>query len=330
MQVSPHTGWFPAKIGSFSGRPHVIAVKFDVAHLSKPFLEFDLDTATESAAIPLDEVVRWDFGNPPPPAGFIFHMSRTGSTAAGLMLRAAGNVTFIGEPLPINGLFFRPDDTADEPLLEAQVRALVNWFAAAARGRRVVVKLSSWLSLHLDRFQAWFPQVPIVFMYREPIDVVSALVDKAPFMFRRAAMRAQFAAPPPGQPDYEAWMNASLRGRVDYRRDCDYVEFVARFLGAICAPAAATASEPNPVLGVEYARFSAQVIQQVAPRFGIDVDADAHERMEAVTRYHVKQRTNPAAFHDDSALKRLKATPLMHELADRFIQPSVDILRRLA
>ena len=330
MQVSPHTGWFPAKIGWSSGRPHVIAVKYDVAQLSQPFLEFDLDTATESAAVPLDEVVRWDFGDPPPVAGFIFHMSRTGSTVAGLMLRAAGHVTFLGEPLPMNGLFFRPSDTGDEPLLEAQVRALVNWFAVAARGQRVVVKLASWLSLHLDRFQAWFPGVPIVFMYREPVEVVSALVDKAPFMFRRAAMRAQFAAPPPAQPGYEAWMNASLRGRVDYRRDCDYVEFVARFLGEICAPAAATASGPNPVLAVEYTDFTEHVIERIAPRFGINVDADVRGRMQAVTRYHVKQRTNPAEFHDDSALKRMKATPLMHELAERFIQPSIDTLRRLA
>lgn len=330
MQVSPHTGWFPAKLGWSSGRPHVLAVKYDVARLSQPFLEFDLDTATESAAVPLDEVVRWDFGEPPPVAGFIFHMSRTGSTVAGLMLRAAGDVAFLGEPLPVNGLFFRASDTDDEPLLEAQVRAVVNWFAVAARGQRVVVKLASWLSLHLDRFQTWFPGVPIVFMYREPVEVVSALVDRAPFMFRRAAMRAQFAAPPPGQPDFEAWMNASLRGRVDYRRDCDYVEFVARFLGAICEPAAATAGGPNPVLGVEYADFTAQVIGQVAPRFGIDVDAGARERMQAATRYHVKQLTNPAEFRDDSALKRMKATPLMHELSERFIQPSIDALRRLA
>lgn len=330
MQVSPHTGWFPAKIGWFAGRPHVIAVKYDIAHLSEPFLEFDLDTATESAAIPLDEVTAWDLGDPPSPAGFIFHMSRTGSTVAGLMLRAAGNVTFIGEPLPMNGLFFRASDTDDEPLLEAQVRALVNWFVVAARGHRVVVKLSSWLSLHLDRFQAWFPGVPIVFMYREPIDVVSALVDKAPFMFRRAAMRALFAAPPPAPADYEIRMNASLRGRVDYRRDCDYVEFVARFLGAICEPAAATAGTPNPVMAVDYARLSEQVIGQVAPRFGIDVDPDVRERMQAVTRYHVKQRANPAEFRDDSSLKRMKATPLMHELAGRFIQPSIDRLRGLA
>lgn len=308
----------------------MIAVKYDAAHLSQPFLEFDLDTATESAVVPLDEVMQWDLSDAPPVAGFIFHMSRTGSTAAGLMLRAAGDVAFLGEPLPVNGLFFRPSDTSDEPLLEAQVRAVVNWFAVAARGQRVVVKLASWLSLHLDRFQAWFPGVPIVFMYRDPVEVVSALVDKAPFMFRRAAMRAQFAAPPPGQPDYEVWMNASLRGRVDYRRECDYVEFVARFLGAICEPAAATAHGATPVLAVDYDRFAERVITQVAPRFGIDVDAGARERMQAVTRYHVKQRSNPAEFSSDSALKRLKATPLMHELAERFIQPSIDVLRGLA
>ena len=185
------------------------------------------------------------------------------------------------------------------------------------------------MSLHLDRFRAWFPTVPIVFMFREPVEVMSALVERAPFMFGRAAMRARFDAPPPGPVDYERWMNASLRGRVDYRRECDYVEFVARFLGAICEPAAATAGTGHPVLAVEYASAASQVLDRVAPRFGIAVDEAARARMQAVTRHHVKHGRNPREFRDDSPRKRMTATPLMHELSARFIQPSVDILRSL-
>jgi hypothetical protein len=242
------------------------------------------------------------------------------------MLRATDEVAFVSEPLAVNDLLFRED--GDDDLLGAQLRFVIDWFVAALGGsRKVVFKFASWLSLHLDRFQTMYPTVPCAFMYREPVEVVSAVVNKAPFMFRREGMRKRFGAQPRGDTAFEQGVVNSLRGRVDYRGDCDYVEFVARFIGAICEPPASAYASTRSILPVGYATFKQQVVEQLAPAFGLELDERKRQQMLDATRYNVKALKGNVVFQNDSSIKRQAATPLMSELCDRYIQPSIDILR---
>jgi hypothetical protein len=309
-----------------NGRLHVIAVKRE-APLSAPFLEFDLNECTEHVSIPLDDAMEQGPRRAALPAGFIFHMSRTGSTVAGVMLRATDEIAFVSEPLAVNDLMFRDDP--DDDRLGAQLQFIIDWFVAALGGsRRVVFKFASWVSLHLDRFQTLYPTVPSAFMYREPVEVVSAVVNSAPYMFRRESMRKQFAAHAREKSSFEKRLNNSLRGRVDYTRECSYVEFVARFIGVVCEPPAAAYASTRSILPVDYATFKEQVVEQLAPRFGVAVDKRKRRLMLDATRYNVKALRPPIVFQNDSSFKRQAATPLMSEMCDRFIQPSIDILTR--
>lgn len=324
MHISPETGWLPARIANLKGRLHVVAVKCDGTQLTEPFLELDLNKCSEHAYIPLDEAMRQQAAPTAHPAGFIFHMSRTGSTVAGVMLRATGDVAFVGEPLPVNDLFFRHD--RDDDLLGEQLRFIIDWFVTALGGtRRVVFKFASWVSLHLDRFQQLYPTVPCSFMYREPIEVISAVVDNPPFMFRREGMRHRFRAAARDGSDFERRITNSLRDRVDYWRECTYVEFIAGFIGAVCEPPAAAYASARSILPVNYATFKQQVIAELAPAFGLEVDEHIRELMLEATRYNVKALKGPVAFESDSVTKRQAATPLMAELCDRYVQPSIDI-----
>jgi hypothetical protein len=325
VHVSPEAGWLPARVANVKGRPHVVAVRLGDRPLAAPFLEFDLNACTEHVFIPLDEALAEQRPPAPQPAGFIFHMSRTGSTVAGMMLRATGEVAFVGEPLAVNDLLFRVD--ADLEWLGPRLRFIVEWFTAALGGtQKVVFKFASWVSLHLDRFQMLYPAVPCAFMYREPVEVVSAVVNKAPYMFRREGMRKQFLEHTDDEGAFERGINASLRGRVDYRRECSYVEFVARFIGAICEPPAAAYAADRSILPVGYATFKQQVIEELAPAYGLEIDERERQQMLDATRHNVKVLDRRVEFQNDSTLKRLSATPLMRELCDRYIQPSVDIL----
>jgi hypothetical protein len=289
-----------------------------------PSLEFDLLDSTEHAAVPLDEARREREAPTAIPAGFIFHMSRTGSTVTGSMLRATSDVAFVSEPLAVNDLFFRLE--SDEDLLDERLRFIIDWFVTALGGtRRVVFKFSSWVSLHLDRFQKLYPSVPCAFMYREPVEVVSAIVSQAPFMFRREGMRARFLSRAQNNPAFERRIVNALRGRVDYRRECNYVEFVARFIGSICEPPAAAYAARRSILPVHYATFKQQVIEEVAPAFGVQIDEPQRRQMLEAARYDGKAKGH-VVFQEDSAIKRQAATPLLAELCSQYIQPSIDIL----
>jgi len=324
LHISPEAGWLPARIGNKQGQLQLLASRLDGRRPTAPALEFDLHDCTEHAAVPLDAARREWKAPSAAPAGFVFHMSRTGSTVTGSMLRAVSDVAFVSEPLAVNDLFFRLE--SDEDLLDERVRFIIDWFVAALGGtRRVVFKFSSWVSLHLDRFQRLYPSVPCSFMYREPVEVVSAIVSRAPFMFRRADMRARFAARAQNNPAFEKRIGNALRGRVDYKRECDYVEFVARFIGSICEPPAAAYAARRSILPVNYSTFKQQVIEELAPAFGVHVDEPKRRQMLEAARYDGKAREQ-VVFQQDSEMKRQTATPRMAELCDLFIQPSIDIL----
>ncbi|MGE0704204.1 MAG: hypothetical protein AB7P22_09765 [Vicinamibacterales bacterium] len=321
MHISPEAGWLPARIGRKQGYVQLLLGRLEGRCPTAPSLEMDLLESTEQAAVELGEALRGRTAASAQPAGFIFHMSRTGSTVTGSMLRAA-DVAFVSEPLAVNDLFFRLD--GDE-LLDEQLKFIIDWFVTALGGsRRVVFKFSSWVSLHLDRFERLYPSVPRVFMYREPVEVVSAVVNEAPFMFRRELVRSLFRSKERNDPAFEQRMLHALRGQVDYGRDCTYVEFVARFIGSICEPPAAAYATGRPILPINYATFKRQVIEEMAPAFGIQIDDSRRRQMLDAAQYDGKTRER-IVFTQDATLKRQAATPLMTELSAQYIQPSIDI-----
>ena len=326
MRVSIEDGWVPARLLQINGRTHVLAVKRPARPLRAPFLEFDLDERGERAVLSLDKAMDRMAVADRAPAGLIFHMSRTGSSTAGVMLRATGQCEVLSEPIALGNLFSRDDD-GEEERLERQVRFLLSWLIEGlGGGRPVVLKAPSWLALHLDRFRRWYPDVPCAFMYREAVEVVSALVEQAPFLFQRARMRASADDGADGRAQWQRIV-VSLRHRVDYRADYSYVEFVARFLGAICQPPAEAYASGAPIVPVDYATFKAQLTDVLAPLFGLSLDDAARTRMAEAGRYNVKSMSRQVPFTGDSMIKQMKATPLMRDMAARHVQPWIDLLR---
>jgi hypothetical protein len=108
------------------------------------------------------------------PDGFIFHMSRSGSTLVGRMLAAIPGTALVSEAAPLDAIVHLAR-RADWPEARriAALRAMVG-----ALGRRpsarFVVKLNAWHALALPLFRAAFPDVPWLFLYREPAEILAS------------------------------------------------------------------------------------------------------------------------------------------------------------
>jgi hypothetical protein len=111
-----------------------------------------------------------------PPAGFIFHGSRCGSTLISQMLAALPENVVLSEASPIDGIL--RSHLRDPAITEEQrvlwLRGLLN-----ALGQRrheeeksLFVKFDSWHALALPVIQRAFPSVPWIFVYREPVEVL--------------------------------------------------------------------------------------------------------------------------------------------------------------
>ena len=111
-----------------------------------------------------------------PPKGFIFHLSRCGSTLVSQILAALPRNIVISEAPPLDSIIragvFRPTTTDDEKI------AWLQWMVAAigqnrdSQAEQLFIKFDSWNTLDLDLISRAFPAVPWIFLYRHPLEVL--------------------------------------------------------------------------------------------------------------------------------------------------------------
>ena len=121
---------------------------------------------------------RWPARPSVPPAGFVFHMSRCGSTLVSQMLAAHREHIVISEAGPIDTVLQshrRRPGIGDEQRIES-LRGLLAAYGQPGCGsaQRLFVKFDSWSVLDLPLVARAFPDVPWVFVYRDPVEVLAS------------------------------------------------------------------------------------------------------------------------------------------------------------
>ncbi|MDB5674341.1 MAG: aspartyl/asparaginyl beta-hydroxylase [Sphingomonas bacterium] len=223
------------------------------------------------------------------PDGFIFHMSRCGSTLAAQMIAALPGAIVASEAAPIDSAVQLNRQIAGLPL-DIHVRVLRAIVAALGRNRaddarRYVIKLDAWHIKALPLFRAAFPDTPWVFMYRDPVEI----------MVSQKRQSGMMAVPGEIQPDTFA---ANSEDSV--------LAHGANVLGQICRSAVDGMAGGGGIL-VNYNEMPGAVPERILPHFGMTIDATDQVAMETATRQDVKSKDR--AFVPDGADKRAEATP---------------------
>jgi hypothetical protein len=231
-----------------------------------------------------------------PPAGFIFHMSRCGSTLVAQMIAALPDSVVLSEPPPLDAILqmCRHDEAMSVDALRAMIAAL---------GRRkhsktpYVLKLDAWHVLALPLFRRAFPDVPWVFLYRDPVEVMVSQMRE-----RGMQMVPAFVAP----------------GVFGIEADVPDEDYCARVLAAMCR-AGVEHSGLGGGLVINYDQLPEAVEDVILPHFGIRVDESGLARMRLAARKDAKQPyqefTSDSADKQDQADEHLRALVRSH-LAD--------------
>ena len=181
----PPRDWLPIAVVQRCGALHVDWAWFGAEQLRAPFYE---DAIRRALSLPFNRAFRYRTGlhdliaqaataESLAPSGFIFHMSRCGSTLAAQMLAALSDSIVISEAAPIDAVVQLGRGLSDDDAVRA-LRAMIAVFGRKRgdqRGdhsRRYVIKLDCWHTLALPLFRRAFPDVPWVFLYRDPVEVL--------------------------------------------------------------------------------------------------------------------------------------------------------------
>lgn len=106
------------------------------------------------------------------PAGFIFHLSRCGSTLLSGCLSELDEAVVFSESPVLTEVLVDPALGLQEK--RAYVQCLIDLKASLFPGRRVVVKWNAWDIFHAQLLRDAYPAVPVVALVRDPVEILAS------------------------------------------------------------------------------------------------------------------------------------------------------------
>lgn len=247
------------------------------------------------------------------PTGFIFHLSRCGSTLISQMLAALDQNVVLSEPPPVDAILranWKKPEVTDE-----QRVTWLRWLIGALGQKRnspekhFFVKFDSWSTLDLAIINRAFPDAPWIFLYRNPVEVIVS----------HLRLRG-------------AWMIPGMVGNILPGLDLADVlpmsgeEYCARVLARICESALEHLPHRNARL-VNYTELPEAVTSSVLEHFRLAYAPEDIERMKALTQFNAK--TPQMNFVADSETKKKQASVAAREAAEKWVNPLYEKLENL-
>jgi hypothetical protein len=243
------------------------------------------------------------------PTGFVFHMSRCGSTLCSQALAADPANIVASEAAPIrNVLQARTYGPATSEQAARWLAGIINAFSQPrfADERRFFVKFMAADVLDLPLILETFPDVPWIFLHRDPLEILASL--RA--LGGADSMRGAIA------PDRLGLTAVELQSLSQEAYLCHVM--------AAFGQAALAAHRPGRSLIVDYAELRSALADRLPAHFGIDLDAAGRAAMEGVLGRDSKRPSD--AFEDRSEQRRAAAAPFAGPV-ERIVGPTYAALR---
>jgi len=235
----------------------------------------------------------------PAPKGFIFHLSRCGSTLISQMLAANERNHVVSEARPIDQVVRA---AVPESMRIDWLRWMLNAFGRARPGTDLFVKFDAWHVLDLRLILQAFPEVPWIFVYRDPVEVmVSQRRERGVQMVPGMLDPVMFGLDP-----RELWIT-----RLD--------EYCARVLARLCESALEHHTLGGGML-LNFSELPGAVESQVVPFFGARRSESELALMREAAQFDAKRPGLP--FEHDTATKQAEADLEIRELAEKIAGPA--------
>jgi hypothetical protein len=322
MDLMQLTGWIPIRIYWQDARLMVDWCYLGNQRFRQPFFDETIEKCLRDPfsllfrhQTPIDILSELQEVQPGlSPCGFIFHMSRCGSTLISQMLASLPQNIVISEADPIDTVL-RSNQRDPRVTDDQRVTWLRGLIGALGRQRNpeeryLFIKFDSWSVLDLPLIRRAFPSTPWLFVYRDPVEVLVSHMQQR------------------GRQMLPGTLEPRLLGLASDEIDpVQLNDYCAKLLGHFCQ-VAVQYYEPDVARVLNYRDLPGAVWSSVAPFFGVNYTTDEVERMQAVTAYHAKQPR--FMFAEDGAAKQQIATEELRALAERFVNSEYDRLEALS
>jgi hypothetical protein len=319
LPVLPLVDWYTKFFPDMS-KPHYIPVHLDLPGEKIRWMDVDrfpdLPMMNSSAISVREEFTLETTLNvlatlnalPGRPCGFIFHTSRCGSTLLARMLHGSADILAFNEPQPVNALLvnytksgYTKTDWAWEQRGNKLLQNLLSTYLYS--GKKIFIKFSSFNLLVLNRIIQLWPDVPIVFLYRNPIEVVVSNLEKqGGFLLKRH------------NPLLKYILHQCNLELPDYLTDEAYcVKMIGAFFRIILEHL--KNADRSKVLAVDYESISPDTVPDILRFFGLEV---TEAKRDAIYAGMTNNAKNGTPFQKDIASKHARASKTILTLCEQF------------
>ena len=236
------------------------------------------------------------------PTGLIFHMTQCGSTTITQAFASVGNLV-LSEAEPLEMLLNRGPMTpniSDEQLV-CWLRSMVSALGQRRTGaeKHYFIKFNAFPIARLPVLQRAFPEVPWIFVYRDPIEVLASL-DLLPGCMVRGAIR----------PDAVGMDAASFS-------NMSQDEYLVRLLAHYCKCGLRWHGSSGRL--VNFRELPNAIWTSIARHFNVEFTGEELVAMQRRVSFNSKRPQEK--YSDDSESKRRMGAPRWRELATKWIGP---------
>lgn len=308
LNIENFRDWSPLRIYENGGGFFVDWIFIGRKRFTEPFFEdtmqillrepFNLAFRHQTSIEFLGELYERSRG--PQLKGFIFHVSRCGSTLVSQMLASLEKNIVISEASVI-------DKVVRANASDDQKAKWLRWIVNALAQKRfepeenVLVKFDSWSVLDLPLIESAFPDVPWIFMYRDPVEVIVSNLRQPGAQMIPAAIEKIFP-------------NMNLFEILQFSTE----ERFARTIAAFCASAL---ENKDSMLGkfINYDQLPDIVTSEICDHFGVTFTDQEIAKMRASSKFNAK--TPKQEFIPDSEEKRKEANENVVRFAEQLVMP---------
>ena len=324
MAFESFHGWLPVDAVVDEGRPGLLWLDLRGVALVEPFFQQTIDRRRAEHPQPEERFTEFDklvqlekTFDSISPTGFIFHSSRCGSTLVANACRALEGSVVLSEPPAVDKLIARfitdvDEQGTKETLYSILLRATVAALAQRRTGqeRHLFIKFACCSVSQIERIRRIWPNVPCVFLYRDPIETIFSNMQNLPAWLV----------------DEDHRVLASIIGTSTAEiAEMSKEELCARSIASFFTTAHRVANDLTLLLN--YHQLSTAEIANVLKFFGVSPTA---AEMESIARQaNVYSKTTAArTFVADTETKQLLATDIIREMAARWANKPYQLLEQ--
>jgi hypothetical protein len=304
-------GWIPARLFWSEGQPLVEWCYLGRETFSDSFFDQTIGECLRhpfnllfSHRTPMEVLGQWYAMQPGLlPTGFIFHMSRCGSTLVSRTLAALRQNIVVSEARPVDATL-RASHRVE--LSEQQRSDWLRWMISALaqpRGggeKHFFIKFDAWNALEFSLIRKTFPTVPWIFVYRDPIEVMVSQFNN----------RGAQTVPGVIDSEYFGIARASVPAM-------EAEEYCARVLAAICG--AGLQHQAGGGMLINYRELPEGIWTSISEHFGVAWANAEKETMKLATNVHAKNLS--LLDGRDSIRKQGHASERIREATAKWLLP---------